>query len=59
MAANISFTRPMEAESTDCMTLDHTKTYVAYLNWGIFENATDTDTKFMWGSKDKTDFQHF
>lgn len=45
----------MEAESSDSMTLDHTKSYVAYLNWGVFENVNDTSTKYMWGAKDKDD----
>lgn len=56
LQANISFTRPMVAESSDSMTLDHEKKYVAYLNWGVFENATDTNTTYFWGSKDETDF---
>ena len=55
LTANISFTRPMTASSSDSMTLDHTITYVAYLNWGVFDSANSTNTTYTWGSKNEED----
>ena len=41
MMGNISFTRPFEIEEPDqSMSLNYTRTYYAYLNWGVFDNYT-------------------
>jgi hypothetical protein len=49
----------MTASSSDSMTLDHTITYVAYLNWGVFDSANSTNTTYTWGSKNEDDTQLF
>jgi hypothetical protein len=56
MMGNISFTRPLEVETGNAMVLDHEKKYFAYLNWGIFDDEYDIDTKYLYGAKDQNDY---
>jgi len=50
MVANVSFQRPFVLESDYNMQINVTQTYKVFLNWGVFENTTDTNTTYIFGA---------
>ena len=57
LTANISFVRPLNMESDYTMSLDQTKTYGVLLNWGVFDNTTDTNPEYIFGAESFADVQ--
>lgn len=57
LIANVSFTRAFDLESDFNMAIDITNSYKVFLNWGIFENTTDTNTTYIYGSSKASDAQ--
>ena len=58
LVANISFTRAFSLESDYNMAIDITNNqYKIFLNWGVFENTTDTNTTYIYGSTKVSDAQ--
>ena len=57
MVANVSFQRPFVLESDYNMQIDVTQTYKVFLNWGVFENTTDTNTTYIFGASKQSDAQ--
>jgi hypothetical protein len=57
LVANVSFTRAFALESDYNMAIDITNEYKLFLNWGVFENTTDTDTTYIFGSSKDSDAQ--
>ena len=50
LVANISFTRPFTLESDFNMQIYIAQTYKVFLNWGVFQNTTDTSTEYIFGA---------
>ena len=55
--ANVSFQRPFVLESDYNMQINVTQTYKVFLNWGVFENTTDTNTTYIFGASKQSDAQ--
>jgi hypothetical protein len=57
MNATISFSRPFALESEFNMAVSMENTYSVLLTWGVFDNTTDTNTTYIFGSKTEKDAQ--
>jgi hypothetical protein len=55
LTANISFSRLFQLESDYNMAIDITQQYKVFLNWGVFDNTTDTNTTYIFGSSKASD----
>ena len=58
LIANITFSRPFQADSSQLMNItwdDRTKDYKLLLNWGVFNNENDTSIDKVFGAKDMQD----
>ena len=55
--ATISFSRPFALESEFNMAVNIENTYSVLLNWGVFENTSDTNRTYIFGSAAEKDAQ--